>query len=235
MNQPLDGLSKKNQLATQLFFYVFLAALFIAALITTNLIANKFVTVDLGFKVFTISAGVLPYPITFLLTDILSEIYGQKNTQRVVIIGFFVSVFVLGMLWLGHQFPAIENSPVTDAEYGKVFQNSYKVVLSSMVAYLAAQFVDVRIYHFWKKLTNGKYLWLRNNGSTVLSQLVDTTLVVFVLFYGSLSFSEMGVLILDGWLFKVLFALIDTPAMYAAVYGIRKYFGLKPNQELSLT
>lgn len=235
MNQPLEGLNKKNQLATQLFFYVFLAALFIAALITTNLIANKFVTVDLGFKVFTISAGVLPYPITFLLTDILSEIYGQKNTQRVVIIGFFVSVFVLGMLWLGHQFPAIKNSPVTDAEYGKVFQNSYKVVLSSMVAYLAAQFVDVRIYHFWKKLTNGKYLWLRNNGSTVLSQLVDTTLVVFVLFYGSLSFSEMGVLILDGWLFKVLFALIDTPAMYAAVYGIRKFFGLKPNQELSLS
>jgi uncharacterized integral membrane protein (TIGR00697 family) len=229
-----QGDSKKSKTASAAFFYLLLSALFIAALITTNLIANKFVTVDLGFKVFTISAGVLPYPITFLITDILSEIYGRKNTQRVVFIGFFASVFVLGILWLGNQFPAIEQSPVTDSEYAKVFQNSYKVVFSSMLAYLSAQFVDVRIYHFWKNLTKGKYLWLRNNGSTILSQLVDTTLVVFVLFYDEMSYSEMGILILDGWLFKVLFAFVDTPFMYAAVYGIQRVFNLKINEELRL-
>jgi len=226
--------SKKDKTASPLFFYLLLSALFIAALITTNLIANKFVSVDLGFKVFKISAGVLPYPITFLITDILSEIFGRKNTQRVVFVGFFASAFVLGILWLGDQFPSIVGSPVSDSEYAKVFQNSYKVVFSSMVAYLAAQFVDVRIYHFWKNLTNGKYLWLRNNGSTIVSQLVDTTLVVGVLFYGQMPLSEMAVLILDGWLFKILFAFIDTPAMYAAVYGIRSVFGLKINEELEI-
>lgn len=229
-----NDVSKKSNQASAAFFYLLLAALFIAALITTNLIANKFVTVDLGFKVFTISAGVLPYPITFLITDILSEIYGKKNTQRVVFVAFFASVFVLGILWLGNQFPAIEKSPVTDGEYAKVFQNSYKVVFSSMLAYLSAQFVDVKIYHFWKNLTKGKYLWLRNNGSTVLSQLVDTTLVVLVLFYDEMTFAEMSILILDGWLFKVLFAFFDTPLLYAAVFGIRKVFALKLNEELRL-
>lgn len=214
------------------FFYLFLTALFIAALVVTNLIANKFVTVDLYFKEFTISAGVLPYPITFLITDILSEIFGKKRTQRVVFAGFFASIFVLGILWVGNQFHAIPNSPVKDAEYAVVFQNSYRVVFSSMLAYLAAQFVDVRIYHFWKKLTNGKHLWLRNNGSTIVSQLVDTTLVVGVLFYDKMTLSEMSILVLDGWLFKMIFALCDTPFMYGATYFIQRYFKLKHNEEI---
>ena len=92
--------------------YLFLASLFIAALVTCNIIANKFVTVDLGFKVFTISVGILPYPITFLITDILSEIYGRQKTNQVVYSGFAVSLFVLFMLWLGHSFDAIPESPV---------------------------------------------------------------------------------------------------------------------------
>lgn len=230
-DQPIELNNPKRKQQAE-WMYLLLAALFIAALITTNLIANKFVTVDLGFKSFTISAGILPYPITFLITDILSEIFGRKRTQQVVFVGFFASVFVLGVLWLGNQFPAIEDSPVSNEEYAKVFQNSYKVVFSSMIAYLAAQFVDVRIYHFWKTLTNGKYLWLRNNGSTIVSQLVDTTLVVLVLFYNVLSWDEMAVLILDGWLFKMLFAFVDTPVMYAATFSIQRFFGIQRNQEV---
>lgn len=214
------------------FLYLLLAVLFIAALIVCNLIANKFISIDLGFKVFVISAGVLPYPITFLITDILSEIYGRKKTNMVVYLGFFASVFVLGILWLGNQFNAIADSPVGDNVYAQVFSNSWRIVLSSMIAYLAAQLVDVRIFHFWKTLTNGKHLWLRNNGSTLVSQLLDTTLVVFVLFVGAKSFGEMGNLIFDGWMFKALCALLDTPIFYAAVYLLRNYFGLKPAEEL---
>lgn len=212
--------------------YALLSALFVAALVTTNLIANKFVYVDLGFHVFEISAGVLPYPLTFLITDVLSEIYGQKKTQRVVFAGFFSALLVLGILWLGHTFPAIDSSPVNDDEYKTVFKSSGRVIFSSMIAYLAAQFVDVKLFHFWKRLTKGKHLWIRNNFSTILSQFTDTTLVVSVLFWGKMSWGDMGVLILNGWAFKVLVAFVDTPLLYAAVFGIKKYFGLSANEEI---
>lgn len=237
-------------------FYILLSGLFIAALVVCNLIANKFIEVDLGFKTFVISAGVLPYPITFLITDLLSEIYGKKRTNRVVVSGFIASAFVLGVLWLGMQFDSIEGSPVSGCEYSKVFGNSWRVVMASMIAYLAAQLVDVRVYHFWKDLTKGKHLWLRNNGSTIFSQLIDTSLVVGVLFVGantfglepdtvvvidecgqeitdsSLPLGTIGGYILDGWLFKSLCAFIDTPLIYLSTYWLRKHFGLKFGEEI---
>lgn len=227
----LPGMNKvKRQQAYSL--YLLLAGLFIGALVTCNLIANKFVTVDLGFKTFIISAGVLPYPITFLITDILSELYGRKRTNRVVVVGFVVSLFVLGILWLGGQFNAIDTSPVGDEIYNTVFQNAWRVILASMTAYLVAQLIDVRLYHFWKKVTNGKMLWLRNNGSTILSQLLDTTLVVVVLFAGVQPTGTIVDYIIDGWLFKSIVALCDTPIMYFIIWRARKHFNLNMGQEL---
>ena len=213
--------------------YLYLAAIFIAALVVCNLIANKFITIDLGFKTFIISAGVLPYPITFLITDILSEIYGKKKTARIVWAGFGASLFVLGVLLLAQQFTAIAGSPVDDETFNKVFGNSWRVIFASMTAYLCAQLIDVRIYHFWKEKTAGKHLWLRNNFSTVFSQLVDTTLVVCVLFLGVRSHSEIIQFILDGWLFKILCAFIDTPLLYASTAFIRNKLDLKFGEELS--
>ena len=213
--------------------YLYLAATFIAALVVCNLIANKFITIDLGFKTFVISAGVLPYPITFLITDILSEIYGKKKTARIVWAGFVASLFVLGVLLLAQQFTAIAGSPVDDETFNKVFGNSWRVIFASMTAYLCAQLIDVRIYHFWKEKTAGKHLWLRNNFSTVFSQLVDTTLVVCVLFLGVRSHSEIIQFILDGWLFKILCAFIDTPLLYASTAIIRNKLGLKFGEEVS--
>lgn len=214
--------------------FLLLAGLFVAALVTCNLIANKFVTVDLGYKVFRVSAGVLPYPITFLITDILSEIYGRKSTNAVVLSGFVASMLVLLILYLGNAFPALAQSPVSDAQYNQVFQNSWRVIFSSMVAYLVAQFIDVRIFHFWKKRTRGRYLWLRNNFSTVFSQLMDTILVTTVIFAGLESFGYITDLIWDGWLFKVSFAAFDTLLIYPIVFLFRKKFNLQPHQEISL-
>jgi len=216
------------------WWFLILAGLFIAALITCNLIANKFVTVDLGFKVFQVSAGVLPYPLTFLITDILSEIYGRRNTSAVVFSGFFASMLTLFVLYLGHRFPALAESPVSDLEYQTVFQNSWRVISASMLAYLTAQFFDVRFFHFIKKKTKGRYLWLRNNFSTTFSQFIDTVLVTSVIFVGSLSAGAIGDLILDGWLFKVLFAAADTALIYPIVYLFRRRFSLKQGEELSL-
>ena len=127
-------------------FYLILAGIFIASLVTCNLIANKFVTVDLGFKVFIVSAGILPYPFTFLVTDLISELYGQKKANLVVFAGFIASMFVLLFLWLGGQFNAIPDSLVTDQTYDSVFRNAWRIIAASMTAYLFAQFVDCLLY-----------------------------------------------------------------------------------------
>ena len=202
-------------------FYIILAGIFIASLVTCNLIANKFVTVDLGFKVFIVSAGILPYPLTFLVTDLISELYGQRKANLVVFSGFIASMFVLLFLWLGGQFNAIPSSIVGDDTYNMVFQNAWRIIAASMVAYLFAQFIDVKIFHFWKKLTNGKHLWLRNNGSTVASQLVDTTLVICILFVGVWETNQILSAIVDGWLFKMLMAFIDTPIIYGIIHLLK--------------
>ena len=212
-------------------FYVILAGIFIASLVTCNLIANKFVTVDLGFKVFIVSAGILPYPLTFLVTDLISELYGQKKANLVVFSGFIASMFVLLFLWLGSQFEAIPSSIVNDSIYNSVFQNAWRLIAASMVAYLFAQFIDVRIFHFWKKLTNGKHLWLRNNGSTVASQLVDTTLVICILFVGVWESDQIFSAIIDGWLFKMLMALIDTPIIYGIIHLLKGKIDIAEIQE----
>ena len=202
-------------------FYIFLSAIFIASLVTCNLIANKFVTVDLGFKVFIVSAGILPYPLTFLVTDLISELYGQKKANLVVFSGFVASMFVLLFLWLGGQFNAIPSSIVNNDIYNSVFQNAWRIIAASMIAYLFAQFIDVRIFHFWKRLTNGKHLWLRNNGSTIASQLVDTTLVIMILFVGVWESDQIISAIIDGWLFKMLMAAIDTPIIYGIIHLLK--------------
>ena len=202
-------------------FYLILSGIFIASLVTCNLIANKFVTVDLGFKVFVVSAGILPYPITFLVTDLISELYGQKKANLVVVAGFFASMVVLLFLWLGGQFNAIPDSLVSDQVYDSVFRNAWRIIAASMIAYLFAQVVDVRIFHFWKKLTNGKHLWLRNNASTVVSQLLDTILVICILFFGVWGTGQIFTAIIDGWTFKMLMALIDTPIIYGIIYLLK--------------
>ncbi|MCS5623854.1 MAG: queuosine precursor transporter [Candidatus Marinimicrobia bacterium] len=198
-----------------------LTGIFIASLVTCNLIANKFVTVDLGFKIFIVSAGILPYPLTFLVTDLISELYGQKKANLVVFSGFIASLFVLLFLWLGGQFNAIPDSLVNDSTYDSVFRNAWRLIGASMIAYLFAQFVDVRIFHFWKKLTDGKHLWLRNNGSTIASQLIDTTLVICILFVGVWNADQILSAIIDGWVFKMLMALLDTPIIYGVIYLLK--------------
>ena len=104
----------------------------------------------------------------------------------------------------------------------EVFGTAWRVIAASMTAYLIAQLVDVRLFHFWKTLTNGRHLWLRNNASTILSQLLDSALVVAVLFLGRMSFGEMAAIVFDLWLFKTLVALLDTPFFYPGTAWLRR-------------
>lgn len=231
--------SSKNNQTNELKYkavsiYLLLGGLFISFLIVCNLIANKFIEIPVFFrsKPFVISCGILPYPFTFLITDLLSEFYGRRRTAWVVFTGLIASVFIIILLRITAQFPAVSFSPASTDAYNQIFGNSWRVISASMLAYLSAQLLDVQVYEFWRKVTKGKYLWVRNNGSTIISQLVDTILVVVVLFIGKLSFTEMNSLILDGWLFKLICALIDTPLIYLLVFLIRKYFNLKPGEEV---
>lgn len=232
--------SKQKKQAYRLYLY--LGALFITSLVVSNLIFQKFfywnpfgdVTI-LGAPIFEISVGVLPYPLTFLITDLISEIFGQKKANQIVTAGIFASFFSLGIVLLANWAPAIPDSPVGDELFSQVFALSPIAVLASMMAYLCAQYVDIAIYHFWKRLTRGKYLWLRNNFSTFSSQIIDTTTVVGLLcIFGVIPWELFKGLVISGVVFKIFIALLDTPLLYLFVYVIRRHFGLQVGEEIEL-
>lgn len=221
--------------------YLILGLLFITSLVVSNLIFKKFFYYYpfdfsiFGVKLFEISVGILPYPITFLITDLISEIYGKKKANEVVIGGIFASFFAMGIIYVANVAPATNWSPVSDNLFSIVFGSTAIAVLASMLAYLFAQFVDIQIYHFWKKLTQGKHLWLRNNCSTFLSQFIDTATVLLLLcIFGEIDWNLFGGLLLAGFLFKVIIAALDTPFLYLGVYYFRKRFKLDINEEIEL-
>jgi uncharacterized integral membrane protein (TIGR00697 family) len=221
--------------------YLLLGALFITSLVVSNLIFQKFfywypVDIEIfGSKLFEISVGILPYPITFLITDLISEIYGKKRANDVVIVGIFASLFSLLIIYTASIVPATSWSSVNDSLFNTVFGNSTIAVFASMLTYLFAQFVDIQIYHFWKRKTKGKHLWLRNNFSTWFSQFVDTFTIIFLLCsFGIIDWSNFKGLLVSGFLFKVLVAALDTPLLYLGVHLFRKRFNLKVNEEINL-
>lgn len=196
--------------------------------------------------VFAVAVGVLPYPVTFLCTDFISELYGRRRANLMVWIGLILNLWVVFILWVGGTLPGFETyeqgEMVTDAAgrlpiFYEVRALAFGAVTASMVAYLVAQLVDVHVFHFWKQLTRGKHLWLRNNGSTLVSQLVDTTAVILITHYyaGALPISEdhpvigqLLVFIATGYAFKLVMALIDTlPFMYGSRV-LARYLRLPP-------
>ncbi len=226
-------------LAQRLYF--FLSSIFITALVVSNLIFQKFFSwypfnfEVFGIKLFELSVGVLPYPITFLITDIISEIFGKRKANQVVIMGIVASIFSIGLLLLGDVLPANSTSPIDDETFNLVFSASPLAVFASMTAYLIAQFLDIRIYHFWKQLTKGKYLWLRNNFSTFSSQIIDSTTVIALLcFFDILTWDLFLGLVLSSIIFKIIVAIIDTPLLYLLVGLIRKKFDLGINDEIDI-
>jgi len=221
--------------------YLFLGALFITSLVVSNLIFQKFFywypfDIEIfGTKLFEISVGILPYPITFLITDLISEIYGKKKANQIVVAGIFASLFSMGIVFIADSVPATAWSPVDNSLFSTVFGNTAIAVFASMMAYLLAQFIDIQIYHFWKRLTHGRHLWLRNNFSTFLSQFVDTfTILILLCSFDIIAWDKFTGLLVAGFLFKILIALFDTPFLYLGVFLFRKRFNLKVNEEIKL-
>ena len=206
-----------------------------------NLIFKKFFyfypieTPVFGAKLFEISVGILPYPITFLMTDLISEIYGKQKANEVVVGGVLASIFSMVIIFMANLVPATDWSPVSDGMFSEVFGSTSIAVLASMLAYLFAQFIDIRVYHFWKNLTKGKHLWLRNNFSTFSSQIIDTlTVLILLCSFDIIAWDKFLGLLISGVVFKIMIAALDTPILYAVVFFFRKHFNLKMGEEIEI-
>ena len=173
-------------------FYLFFLSLFITSLVVSNLIFQKFFHLNFFGINFELSVGIIFYPVTFLVTDVVSEIFGKQKANKMVITGIYASIFCLVIISLANLVPSTTWSPVNDSTFKLVLETLF-FKKTSMIAYLCAQLIDIRIYHFWKKLTKGKHLWLRNNCSTIFSQLIDTFLIIFLLcFGGAIEWNKFG-------------------------------------------
>lgn len=239
---PLHPIEASRLHARRERVFLVLAGLFLGSLTMLNILGvTRFI--DLSFEVFgvevpfVLAVGVLPYPITFLCTDFISELYGRKRANAVVWMGLVLNLWVLLILWLGGALPGWGDKEYVFMEVRALAQGA---VVASMIAYLAAQFIDVWLFHFWKRLTRGKHLWLRNNGSTLVSQLVDSTAVILITYYAASGFdldptrSEAGqlvALILSSYLFKVVAALVDTIPFYIGVKHLSRYLEIDPARE----
>lgn len=240
--------------------FLILTGIFLGSLVMLNILGvSRFI--DLSHYVgisstssitFSLAIGVLPYPITFLCTDFISEIYGRKRANRVVWVGLILNIWVLFVLWFGGWINAPDNlnelgklpisvsDGVADVPHDYAFYAirslAFGATLASMIAYLTAQFCDVHIFHYLKRLTNGKMLWLRNNGSTLISQLVDSVAVILITHYmakglpiheGKSLFIQLSSFILSAYIFKVVIALLDTIPFYFGTKALRKYLKIE--------
>ncbi len=196
-----------------------LLAVFITALVLANVLGSKVTTI---FGVVT-SVGIFAYPITFLVTDAIEEVRGKKVTAVFIYAGFVALLLSIVLVWIGIKMPPASFYTINEA-YTSVFGNSIRIIIASMVAFLISQTHDIWAFNFWKKKTGGRFLWLRNNLSTISSQFLDTTLFTFIAFFHMTpAFTTVRVIqmIIPYWLLKVFFALCDTPFVYGLVKWLR--------------
>ncbi len=290
--------------------FLIFAGIFLGAMAMLNILG---ITKFIHFGPLELAVGVLPYPLTFLCTVFISELYGRKRDIFVVFVGLLINLMVLGFIWIGDKAEPIEfrtpaqrivtmdyvdvlddngepiidpvtgdtlvrpaapaidengeqiltpiehfelqavpgedsealqlvdadtGSPIVREEtlFGRIATTTRQAMLASMVAYLFAQFIDVWLFHFWKRVTRGRHLWLRNNGSTLISQFVDTTCVVLITFWaaitaGDMAISQVFALIGGGYAFKLVVALFDTIPFYIGVHYLSRYLQIDPTRE----
>ena len=227
--------------------YLWYAAAFAVVLVLTNIIGTKLFLLDLeplnqllnGGDPITLTAGIVTYPITFWLTDVVSEIWGRKRADAMVILGFGMSLLMLLTVQVAKALPpsdwytlperGFETGAAMDNAFHAVFAYPHILLFASMTAYLVAQLFDVRLYHFWWRVTKGKHLWVRNNGSTMISQLVDTIIVngIFLRFGLGMEWSAVWAVIVAVYVCKMIMAWIDTPLIYLGVFATCRVLGIE--------
>ena len=194
----------------------FIKYLFVTSLLMANILASKIVVIG-GL---ILPAAIILYPLTFLFTDVVSEIEGKESARTLVMTGFYMSIVMVAVIFIGRLLPA---APFwqNQGAYEIILGSTPRIVLASMIAYLISQNHDVWAFHWLKKKTEGRYLWLRNTCSTVASQLIDSVLFIGIAFAGTYPMKTIAVMIASQYLVKVGIALLDTPFCYLLVkaYG----------------
>lgn len=200
--------------------YAVLLSVFSGSLVLAGVLAFKIVSIG----PYCVPAGVFSYCLTFVCTDVISELWGRKRASQAVWAGFVSLLSALLLIQLALFWPA---APFWQQEkaFHTVLSAAPRIILGSLSAYLLSQFHDVWAFHFWKKLCKGRHLWIRNNLSTIVSQFLDSTVFIFIAFWGVL---PLWPLILGQWLVKMVIALADTGLVYLLVWWARHHLNLLP-------
>jgi len=197
-------------------YLISLSIIFTTLLLTANITAVKIIAI--GSE--GIDAGIIAYPLTYLISDVLSEVYGRKTTTKIIWLGFASNLLMVVILFVVGVIP--EATYWNDQEsYNKILGSVPRIVLASMIAYLISQHHDVFAFEMWKNITKKRFLWLRNNASTIVSQGIDTTIFVLIAFIGTYSMNAIWNMIWITYLIKIAMAIIDTPLIYLLVYLIK--------------
>ncbi len=214
--------------------FLVLAGVFTTCLLVGDIMGGKLVeTKLLGFD-FTTTVGMLPFPVTFLLTDLLNEFYGKRAARFITMVGFAMAVLAFVLIFLAGAVPfaAMTRAPdwtgVNEASFNNVFLGSQRMIVASLAAYLISQFVDIGIFHLLRRKTSGRLLWLRATGSTVVSQLIDTVVINFVAWSGMMSAGKIVNIIYSAYGLKLMIAIGLTPLIYLCHALVERGLGLQP-------
>jgi uncharacterized integral membrane protein (TIGR00697 family) len=207
-----------------------LAAFFITDAVLAEVIGGKLFTLG----PFTMSIGVLPWPVVFIATDLINEYFGREGVKKITLMTLGLISYAYIILFASIQVPAASFSPVTDAQYQAVFGQSLWIIAGSMVAFATSQLVDVAIFWLVRHRTGGKYLWLRATGSTVISQLIDSFVIIGIAFWlpGKVKTSEFLTVAASNYSYKLLIAIAVTPLLYAGHSLIDRFLGEQQAHEL---
>jgi uncharacterized integral membrane protein (TIGR00697 family) len=214
--------------------YSSLCVLFSVLIVTGNLIYQKFVFLPiLPFHAFELSAGAILYPLTFLLTDLITEFYGKEKANFCVKLGIYMNIFIACVIMGVDHLDATIWSKIDNATFHKMFGFYSVAFVGSILACYTAQLVDITLYLWIRKITKGKWLWARNNGSTAISLFIDTFIVIsFMTIFHVLPIDHMWPLIINSYLFKLLFSICSTPLFYVCVGIIRNLQQNGKNQSI---
>lgn len=205
-----------------------IGALFAGSVVAANLMGTKVIDFfRIGGYQFSGSVGIFLFPLTFLITDVIAEVYGSKATRGLVTGTLVTLLVVLAATGLATLIPPAGRFAAQNDAYVSIFRGSSRILVASIIAFSVSQYHDIWAFHFWKRLTDGRHLWLRNNASTVVSQLIDSALFLLIAFWGmtesfTLSY-VLGSMLPPYYVLKVLAALFDTPLVYLGVRGIDRY------------
>jgi uncharacterized integral membrane protein (TIGR00697 family) len=214
--------------------FLVLSTTFVTCLIVGDLIGGKLISTTLFGLNLTTTVGMLPFPVTFLLTDLINEFYGKKSARFVTWVGFFMAALAFLVIYVAAAVPIAEmaRAPgwtgVRSAAFDNVFLGSLRMLAASLVAYLTAQFVDIKVFDALRRLTREQHLWLRATGSTALSQMVDTVVINLVAWVGMMPMDKIIEIMLSAYVLKLTIAIGLTPLVYAGHKFVERGLGIRP-------